>query len=69
MKCNVGGYERWIRIFVGLGIISFVFIPPQTNWAWLGLFPLITGVFRYCPISALFGVNTCKNVDTSEEVE
>ena len=69
MKSNVGGYDRWIRIFGGLAIIAFVFVPPSTNWAWLGLIPLLTGVFKFCPISALFGINTNKGVPTSEEVE
>jgi hypothetical protein len=69
MKHNVGGYDRWIRIFGGMGILSFVFVPPSTNWAWLGLIPLLTGVFQICPIYALFGISSNKGVPTSEEVE
>ena len=28
-------------------------------WGYIGLVPLATGVFRFCPPYALFGWNTC----------
>lgn len=69
MKGNVGGFDRWIRIFLGLAIVSFAFIGPKSPWAWLGLIPFFTGVLRLCPIYALFGIDTFKGVNTKEEVE
>jgi len=60
MKKNVGNVERVIRIIVGLGVISLVFIGPQSNWGWLGLVPLATGLIGWCPPYSLLGINTCK---------
>ena len=30
---NVGSIDRILRIVVGLGLISLVFVGPQTPWA------------------------------------
>ncbi len=56
---NVGGIDKVLRIIVGLGLISIVFIGPQTPWGWLGILPLVTGLFGFCPAYTLFGLNTC----------
>ncbi len=56
---NVGGIDKVLRIIVGLGLISIVFIGPQTPWGWLGILPLVTGLFSFCPAYTLFGLNTC----------
>ncbi len=57
---NEGVADRVIRIVVGLGLISAVFIGPQTPWGWIGLVPLITGVVGWCPAYTLFGIKTCR---------
>ena len=31
--------ERVIRVLVGLGLISLVFIGPKTPWGWIPEFP------------------------------
>ena len=59
MQINEGAIDRFIRVIVGLVIVSLVFIGPKTPWAWLGLVPLLTGVVGFCPAYAIFGVNTC----------
>ena len=58
--CNVGGIDRVLRVVAGLLILSLVFIGPQTTWGWLGLVPLLTGVFGFCPAYPLLGISTCK---------
>jgi hypothetical protein len=60
MKANVGGFDRAIRITLGLGIISLAFWGPKSPWAWLGLIPLLTGLFRFCGLYTLLGVSTCR---------
>jgi len=60
MTCNVGKTERVIRVLAGLGILSLVFIGPQTAWGWIGAIPLLTGLIGYCPAYSLIGFNTCK---------
>jgi hypothetical protein len=59
MLANVGGIDRILRIVVGLVLIALVFVGPQTNWGWIGLIPLITGLFSFCPAYTLLGLNTC----------
>lgn len=60
MTCNVGKTERVIRVLAGLGLLSLVFIGPQTAWGWIGAVPLLTGLIGYCPAYSLVGFNTCK---------
>lgn len=59
MTRNIGSLDRMLRIVVGLGAISLVFIGPQTPWGWLGLIPLATAALGWCPPYALFGFSTC----------
>jgi hypothetical protein len=56
---NVGGIDRVLRILVGLALISLVFIGPKVIWGWIGVVPLLTGIFKFCPAYKLIGVNTC----------
>jgi hypothetical protein len=60
MKCNVGGVDRALRIIVGIGLLSLVFVGPQTAWGWIGALPLLTGLFGFCPAYVPFGIKTCK---------
>lgn len=59
MKTNEGGLDRILRILVGLAILSLAFVGPKTPLAYLGLVPLVTGLIGFCPLYALFGINTC----------
>ncbi|NOX87851.1 MAG: DUF2892 domain-containing protein [Calditrichaeota bacterium] len=60
MQKNVGGFDKWFRIILGIVLLALVFIGPQTPWGWLGLIPLATGLFNFCPLYLLFKVNTHK---------
>jgi hypothetical protein len=50
MKKNVGGIDKTLRIIVGLVLIALVFVGPKTPWGWVGLIPLLTGIFNFCPL-------------------
>jgi hypothetical protein len=56
---NVGGIDKGLRIAVGLGLLSLVFVGPQTVWGWVGLIPLATATVGFCPAYKLIGLNTC----------
>ena len=56
---NVGSIDRILRIVVGLGLISLVFVGPQTPWGWIGIVPLLTAVISFCPLYTLIGIRTC----------
>ncbi|MEW6353040.1 MAG: DUF2892 domain-containing protein [Pseudomonadota bacterium] len=61
MTCNVGTAERAVRIVLGIALLSLLFI-LEGNAKYLGLFGLVllaTAAVRWCPVWALFGVNTC----------
>lgn len=60
MKMNVGGIDRAIRILVGLVLIALAATNTVGWWGWLGLIPLATGVFRFCPAYPILGINSCK---------
>ncbi len=59
MAKNVGSLDRILRIVVGLGLLSLVFVGPQTPWGWLGVIPLLTGFVSFCPAYRLLGISTC----------
>ena len=59
MTKNVGGVDRIIRIILGLGLISLVFVGPQTPWGWIGIIPLVSALVGFCPAYSLIGMNTC----------
>ncbi|MCB2089011.1 MAG: DUF2892 domain-containing protein [Sphingomonadaceae bacterium] len=60
MPCNEGKIDRLLRVIVGIVLIALVFVGPQTNWGWIGVVPLLTGLFGFCPAYKLLGINTCK---------
>ncbi|MDD3762469.1 MAG: DUF2892 domain-containing protein [Nevskiales bacterium] len=58
MKANVGGIDRILRITLGIALIVWALLGGPV-WAWIGIVPLLTGTFRFCPPYALFGWSTC----------
>ena len=59
MEKNVGGIDRILRIVIGLGLISLVFVGPQTPWGWIGVIPLLSAIVGFCPAYRLIGISTC----------
>ena len=59
MKANEGTIDRILRVLVGIGLISIVFVGPKTPWGWIGVVPLVTGLVGMCPLYSILGINTC----------
>jgi uncharacterized membrane protein YfcA len=59
MKLNVGGIDRILRIVVGLALIGATLAGMIGVWGWIGVVPLLTGVFKFCPAYTMLGMNTC----------
>lgn len=59
MKMNVGSNERLLRIIAGVVIIGLGMYYGSW-WGVIGLVPLLTGLFRFCPLYSMLGMNTCK---------
>jgi hypothetical protein len=58
MKCNVGKADRAIRIIAGLVLIGLAATGTIGMWGWIGIVPVLTGIFRFCPAYPLLGINT-----------
>jgi len=61
MRLNVGGFDKLLRIVVGLGLLALVFV-LQGGARWFGLIgvvPLVTGLVGYCPLYSVLGLSTC----------
>lgn len=59
MKANMGTLDRSVRIIVGLLLIGLTLGGVIGPWGWIGVMPLATGLFRFCPAYSLFGINSC----------
>ena len=59
MEINVGSTERLLRIIVGVVIIGLG-LYFQSWWGVVGIIPLLTGLFRFCPLYKMLGMNTRK---------
>lgn len=60
MKKNIGNTERVVRVAIGLAILSLAFVGPRSPWAYLGIFPLLTGALGWCLPYAILGISTCR---------
>jgi hypothetical protein len=59
MKTNVGGIDRILRIVAGLVLIALAATGIIGMWGWIGIAPLLTGIFRFCPAYSLLGMSSC----------
>ena len=59
MKINVGTIDRSLRIVAGLALIALTATGTIGVWGWIGVVPLLTGIFKFCPAYAIFGMSTC----------
>jgi hypothetical protein len=57
MTANIGDTDRYIRIAVGVALIIWSLMGGPT-WALIGVLPLATALFRYCPAYGILGMNT-----------
>ncbi|KHO62949.1 hypothetical protein THYS13_10440 [Thermoanaerobacter sp. YS13] len=58
---NVGKIDKIIRYIIGIALLSLLFL-INSNLRFLGLIglvPILTAAFGFCPLYALFGINTC----------
>lgn len=56
---NVGTVDRVVRILVGVALIAASLLGYVGAWGWLGIIPLATGLFRFCPAYLPFGLSSC----------
>ena len=56
---NESALDRGLRAALGIGLLSLVFVGPETAWGWLGLIPLTTAALGSCPAYTILGLSTC----------
>ena len=61
MKINVGTADRVLRIGVGVLLIGLAAAGVVGAWGYVGVLPLATGLFRFCPAYSLFGISSCRS--------
>ena len=59
MKFNVGTIDRVLRVIAGAALIALAATGTVGVWGYIGVVPLLTGLFKFCPAYAIFGLNTC----------
>ncbi|MCF7822363.1 MAG: DUF2892 domain-containing protein [Mariprofundaceae bacterium] len=66
MKPNVGSTDKILRIVVGAALIAWAVMGGPV-WAWIGVVPAATALISFCPLYAIFGMNTCPLKSTKAE--
>ena len=62
MKPNVGTIDRTLRFLLGLALLSAGYY-FKSWWGLVGVVPLLTATFRFCPAYVPFGLSTCTKPD------
>jgi hypothetical protein len=57
---NQGTPERVARVLLGAGLLSLVFVGPQTLFGLFGIIPLATGLLGSCPAYSVLGFKKTK---------
>ena len=65
MQANIGNIDRAVRILAGLALIGATLFGALGPWGWIGVIPLATGLFRFCPAYLPFGFRTCQMKTTN----
>ncbi len=59
MKKNIGNIDRIGRIILGVILLSLTVIGPKTLWGLIGIIPLATAAFSFCPFYPILGFSSC----------
>lgn len=58
MKVNVGKTDKAIRVLLAI-LITIAGIYFKSWWGLVAIVPLLTGLFSFCPLYKIVGLNTC----------
>lgn len=57
MKHNVGSYDAGVRFVAGCAVM-WLGVNTESWWGLVGLVPVLTAVFGFCPLYWPFGLDT-----------
>jgi hypothetical protein len=58
MKKNIGAFDQLLRITAGMTLVFLAMIQVIGVWGYIGVIPLLTGIWGHCPVYRLLGVRT-----------
>ena len=61
VRMDVGTLDRLLRIGAGVVLIGLAVAGWIGSRGYIGIIPLLTGLFRTCPAYTLLGLSTCPN--------
>ncbi len=61
MNKNIGSTDRIARTVIGLALIIAALSGWIGAWGWIGVVPLGTAIFSFCPLYALLGMSSCNS--------
>jgi hypothetical protein len=67
MSANMSSFDRALRLIIGAVLVALALglhdagNAPASGiwWGWIGVIPLATAFFGYCPLYRLLGISTC----------
>ena len=59
MTTNEAGWDRGLRVVLGLALLSLTLVGPHTLWGLAGIVLVATGIWGFCPVYRLIGIGTC----------
>jgi len=65
MKSNVGSIDRVVRLIAGFAILGAGYY-FKSWWGLIGIVPLLTATFRFCPAYLPFGLSTCARPESKK---
>lgn len=68
MENNIGFNDRAVRIGGGVVLLALAIMKPDwpLSWlGWIGVVPVVTGIWGWCPLYSVFGIDT-RSSRTSE---
>ena len=60
MNSNIGSVDRTLRLTAGLALLGVGYY-LKSWWGLVGLVPILTAVFRFCPAYVPIGLSTCSS--------
>ncbi|MEP7101118.1 MAG: DUF2892 domain-containing protein [Burkholderiales bacterium] len=57
-ELNVGNLDRALRLMAGLGLIALAATGQIGAWGYIGIVPVVTGAWGFCPLYRLLGFST-----------
>lgn len=60
MNKNVGGFDRMLRLVVGVVLVALAATGTVGAWGYIGIVPIFTGAIGWCPAYLPFGFSSCK---------